>query len=156
MDQYGLTVHGSTLADARHAFSVTKESGLKSKIKPPPPPAAVQLDASNFDDIALDESKDVLVAFTAPWVRVSSAFTHLVSQHSPTVLDSLGQVQRQGNERKADTEYSSVVIAKSVAVVSRKPWGQLTLAPEHEACIRIRCPRLRLGTFRRRRSDGRR
>ncbi|EIW70859.1 hypothetical protein TREMEDRAFT_38433 [Tremella mesenterica DSM 1558] len=46
---------------------VSKESGVKSRIKPPAPPIAVQLDSSNFDDIALDPTKDVLVAFTAPW-----------------------------------------------------------------------------------------
>ncbi|WRT66188.1 protein disulfide-isomerase domain [Kwoniella shivajii] len=46
---------------------VGKQSGVKSSIKPPPPPLAVELDASNFDDIALNNDKDVLVAFTAPW-----------------------------------------------------------------------------------------
>ena len=48
--------------------SVSENSGVKSKIKPPPPAAWVSLDSSNFDDIALAEDKDVLVAFTAPWV----------------------------------------------------------------------------------------
>ena len=52
--------------------SVTEKSGVKSNIKPPAPPAAVQLDASNFDDIALDQDKDVLVAFTAPWVSINT------------------------------------------------------------------------------------
>ncbi|WVO16400.1 protein disulfide-isomerase domain [Cryptococcus depauperatus] len=49
------------------AAFVSKQSGVKSSIKPPPPPAYTELDATNFDDIALDESKNVLVAFTAPW-----------------------------------------------------------------------------------------
>ncbi|ORX36848.1 disulfide-isomerase precursor [Kockovaella imperatae] len=49
------------------ASFVSRESGVKSNIKPPPPPAAVELDYSNFNDIALNDSKDVLVAFTAPW-----------------------------------------------------------------------------------------
>ncbi|WVO22327.1 protein disulfide-isomerase domain [Cryptococcus decagattii] len=49
------------------AAFVTKQSGVKSNIKPPPPPAYTELDVSNFDEIALNESKNVLVAFTAPW-----------------------------------------------------------------------------------------
>ncbi|TFK75236.1 protein disulfide isomerase [Pluteus cervinus] len=46
---------------------VTKKSGAKSNIKPPPPPNTVTLDVSNFNSIALDPSKNVLVSFTAPW-----------------------------------------------------------------------------------------
>ena len=45
---------------------VTAKSGVKSKIKPPPPPAAVELDVGNFAEV-VDGSKNVLVAFTAPW-----------------------------------------------------------------------------------------
>jgi len=44
---------------------ITKKSGVKSNIKPPPPPQALVLDAFTFDG-ALD-SKNVLVSFTAPW-----------------------------------------------------------------------------------------
>lgn len=51
--------------DSLVAF-VAEKSGVKSLIKPPPPPAALTLDSSNFDDV-VDGSKNVLVAFTAPW-----------------------------------------------------------------------------------------
>ncbi|KAI0783773.1 protein disulfide isomerase [Abortiporus biennis] len=46
---------------------ITDNSGVKSNIKPPPPPAFKVLDVHDFDSVALNEEKDVLVAFTAPW-----------------------------------------------------------------------------------------
>ncbi|KAH8118068.1 protein disulfide isomerase [Phellopilus nigrolimitatus] len=46
---------------------VTQKSGVKSLIKPPPPGATVILDTHSFDEVAMDKSKNVLVAFTAPW-----------------------------------------------------------------------------------------
>lgn len=46
---------------------ISTKSGVKSNIKPPLPPATLILDVHTFDDIALDETKDVLVTFTAPW-----------------------------------------------------------------------------------------
>lgn len=46
---------------------VTEKSGKKSSIKPPPPPAAEQLTDRNFDQVVLDEDKDALVEFYAPW-----------------------------------------------------------------------------------------
>jgi protein disulfide-isomerase A6 len=46
---------------------IAKTVGLKSNIKPPPPPATKILDYSSFDGVALDDSKNVLVSFTAPW-----------------------------------------------------------------------------------------
>ncbi|TFK47788.1 protein disulfide isomerase [Heliocybe sulcata] len=49
------------------ASFITTKSGVKSKIKPPPPPAYEVLDTHTFDQVALDDTKDVLVAFTAPW-----------------------------------------------------------------------------------------
>ncbi|BEI96880.1 hypothetical protein CcaverHIS631_0204690 [Cutaneotrichosporon cavernicola] len=45
---------------------VQMNSGVKSNIKPPAPPAAMILDGGNFDEV-VDGSKNVLVAFTAPW-----------------------------------------------------------------------------------------
>ncbi|OAX39551.1 protein disulfide isomerase [Rhizopogon vinicolor AM-OR11-026] len=52
--------------DTLAAF-ITAKSGVKSNIKPPPPPETLILDVHTFDEIALDETKDVLVTFTAPW-----------------------------------------------------------------------------------------
>ncbi|KAH9937970.1 protein disulfide isomerase [Amylocystis lapponica] len=46
---------------------ITSKSGVKSNIKPPPPPAFQVLDVSTFNDVALNPEKDVLVTFTAPW-----------------------------------------------------------------------------------------
>ncbi len=46
---------------------VTEKSGKKSTIKPPAPPAAEQLTNRNFDQIVLNNDKDVLVEFYAPW-----------------------------------------------------------------------------------------
>ncbi|KAK0546225.1 hypothetical protein OC846_004540 [Tilletia horrida] len=46
---------------------ITEQTGARPKIKPPPPTAAVQLTAANFDSIVMDEEKDVLVEFYAPW-----------------------------------------------------------------------------------------
>lgn len=45
---------------------VATKSGVKSTIKPPPPGAALELTAENFDDI-VNGARNVLVAFTAPW-----------------------------------------------------------------------------------------
>jgi len=47
--------------------SVTENSGVKSSIKPPPPPVALEVDDKNYHKL-IKSGKDVLVAFTAPWV----------------------------------------------------------------------------------------
>jgi len=46
---------------------ITKKTGIKSNIKPPPPPATVILDAHTFDEVVLNKDHDTIVAFTAPW-----------------------------------------------------------------------------------------
>ncbi|KAF7327818.1 Protein disulfide-isomerase erp38 [Mycena kentingensis (nom. inval.)] len=49
---------------------ITGKTGIKSNIKPPPPPDTLILDYRTFDEVALDEEKDVLVSFTVrPWLR---------------------------------------------------------------------------------------
>jgi len=57
---------GGRELDALAEF-ITKKTGIKSNIKPPPPPETLILDSRTFGDIVLDKSKNVLVAFTAPW-----------------------------------------------------------------------------------------
>ncbi|KAJ7650246.1 protein disulfide isomerase [Roridomyces roridus] len=52
--------------DALAAF-ISQKSGVKSNIKPPPPPETLILDVHTFDDVVLDQEKDVLITFTAPW-----------------------------------------------------------------------------------------
>ncbi|KAH7921030.1 protein disulfide isomerase [Leucogyrophana mollusca] len=49
------------------ASFIAQKSGVKSSIKPPPPPETLILDSHTFDEVALDDTKDVLVTFTAPW-----------------------------------------------------------------------------------------
>jgi len=46
---------------------ITAKTGVKSNIKPPPPSDVLSLTVDNFYPIALDKTKNVLVAFTAPW-----------------------------------------------------------------------------------------
>jgi len=46
---------------------ITQKSGVKSNIKPPPPPATLILDTHTFDEVVLNKDHDTLVAFTAPW-----------------------------------------------------------------------------------------
>ncbi|KAH9960837.1 protein disulfide isomerase [Russula dissimulans] len=46
---------------------ITKNSGVKSNIKPPPPPATLILDTHTFDEVVLNKDHDTIVTFTAPW-----------------------------------------------------------------------------------------
>ncbi|KAJ3551938.1 hypothetical protein NM688_g4423 [Phlebia brevispora] len=46
---------------------ITTKSGVKSSIKPPPPPAFKIVDVHDFDEVVKDPTKDVLITFTAPW-----------------------------------------------------------------------------------------
>ncbi|KAL9932274.1 hypothetical protein V8E36_008753 [Tilletia maclaganii] len=49
------------------AAYITEQTGVRPRIKPTPPPAAVQLNANNFESIVFDSDKTVLVEFYAPW-----------------------------------------------------------------------------------------
>ncbi|KAN0139038.1 thioredoxin protein disulfide isomerase [Lactarius tabidus] len=46
---------------------ITQKSGVKSSIKPPPPPATLVLESHTFDEVVLSKDHDTLVTFTAPW-----------------------------------------------------------------------------------------
>ncbi|KAF8313568.1 protein disulfide isomerase [Clavulina sp. PMI_390] len=46
---------------------VSKKVGVPVKVKGPPPPAYRIIDSGSFDEVVYDKTKDVLVAFTAPW-----------------------------------------------------------------------------------------
>ncbi|KAF9471225.1 protein disulfide isomerase [Pholiota conissans] len=46
---------------------ITSKTGVKAKIPGPPPTDVTILDNHNFDEVALDTSKNVIVSFTAPW-----------------------------------------------------------------------------------------
>ncbi|TFY67764.1 hypothetical protein EVG20_g3826 [Dentipellis fragilis] len=46
---------------------ITSKSGVKSNIKPPPPPATVILDIHTFDEVVTNPDHDTIVTFTAPW-----------------------------------------------------------------------------------------
>ncbi|KAL0580969.1 hypothetical protein V5O48_001061 [Marasmius crinis-equi] len=72
---------GSRDIDGLAAF-VTTKSGVKSNIKPPPPPDYQVLDIHTFDDVALDKSKNVLVTFTVSPTPTPSEIgsDHLIHQ----------------------------------------------------------------------------
>jgi len=46
---------------------VTDKTGVKSSIKPPPPPVTRMVTVRDFDEVVLDPKKDAFVFFTAPW-----------------------------------------------------------------------------------------
>ncbi|KAG8830894.1 hypothetical protein FRC17_004109 [Serendipita sp. 399] len=58
--------NGGRELDDLAAF-VTKKSGVRSNIRPPPPSAVISADVDNFREVVMNSNKDVLVAFTAPW-----------------------------------------------------------------------------------------
>lgn len=61
-ESYDLGRELETLADY-----ITKQTGVKSKLPVVPASDVLQLDTHNFDQIALDSSKNAIVTFTAPW-----------------------------------------------------------------------------------------
>lgn len=57
---------GARTAEALAQF-VTEQSGVRSRMPAPEPPAVVELTTANFDAVVMDPKKDVLVEFYAPW-----------------------------------------------------------------------------------------
>jgi protein disulfide-isomerase A6 len=70
-------------------FSITAKSGVKSNIKPPPPSETLVLDVHTFDEVALDETKDVLVTFTAPWCGHCKSLKPIYEQGRVSVFISV-------------------------------------------------------------------
>ncbi|CUA69032.1 protein disulfide isomerase family A, member 6 [Rhizoctonia solani] len=66
------------------ASFVEKSAGVKSNIKPPPPPETPQLSYRDFDEIVMDPENDVLVAFTAPWCGHCKALKPTLEKVSKT------------------------------------------------------------------------
>jgi hypothetical protein len=85
--------------------SVTEQSGAKSKIKPPPPSAAVEVTASNFDEVVLNNDKDVLVAFTAPWVCQIHIYMRQADNHS--VVTARHVNRRESRTQTDDSEHET-------------------------------------------------
>ncbi|TFY77997.1 hypothetical protein EWM64_g6015 [Hericium alpestre] len=46
---------------------ITEKAGVKSNIKPPPPPTVEILDTHTFDEVVFNPDHDTIVTFTAPW-----------------------------------------------------------------------------------------
>ncbi|KIY43825.1 disulfide isomerase [Fistulina hepatica ATCC 64428] len=46
---------------------ITSKTGVQSSLPPPPPPDYQIVDVHDFDSVVLDDAKDVLISFTAPW-----------------------------------------------------------------------------------------
>lgn len=64
--QEGVPYSGARTTEALAEF-VTEQSQVRSRLEPPRPPAALELDVDSFDRVVMDPELDVLVEFYAPW-----------------------------------------------------------------------------------------
>ncbi|KAI9439976.1 disulfide isomerase [Lactarius indigo] len=65
---------------------ITQKSGIKSNIKPPPPPATVILDTHTFDEVVFNKDHDTIVTFTAPWCGHCKKLKPIYEQVAKTFL----------------------------------------------------------------------